>query len=119
MITDIFSFIIRYVILNPMALIGVCCGSYFMLTYGESNFETFITSPEPYGAAYAIALFYALAFRHIYYPESEKVDWWATVKSSVNHFLTLLFAAACGAIIIYGLNYGLGHKLDKYVRHEK
>lgn len=119
MISDLFSFIVRFVILNPMALIGVCCGSYAMLIYGTDGVESLVTSVNIYGYAFIIALLYALLFKHIYYQNSDKIDWWATIKSSIEHMLTLLFAAACGMIIIYAINFGIGNKLDKYVRHEK
>ncbi len=119
MISGFIRFIFRNIILDPMAFIGFGGGLFVMLTYPTENVHQLVASPYLYGAVFAVALLYALLFKHVYHPNSTKVNWVATIQGSFNHFLRVLFAAACAGIIVYAFNYGFGHKLDNYARHIK
>ena len=90
-----------------------------MLTYGMVGINIVISSPYTYIAAFTIALLYALIFQHIYYPNSQKIDWWSTIKSSVNHLFVLLIAVACGMALVYIINSDFDNKIDKYIRRKK
>ena len=119
MLSMIFSFIIRYIILNPMALAGIVVGWYVMYRFGFENIEIVYTNPYTYGIVLGIGLLYALIFQHVYKPDSESIDWWATIKSSLKHTFNLLLAAILTATIIYCLHYGFGQHLDRYLRYQK
>lgn len=109
---------VRVVILNPMAMAGVGAGLYIMFNYGAQNLMFLAKSPYVYGAIWLFSLLYALLFKHVYYVDSNKINWWATIKSSFSHMFTILFATACTCMIVFAANYGFGEKLDKYLRHE-
>lgn len=119
MFSSIFSFIVRYIILNPMALVGMCGGIYAMLTYDIAGLIAVVSSPYTYLTAFAIALLYALIFQHVYYPNSQKIDWWSTITSSIHHMTVLLVAAACGIALVYIINSDFDTKIDKYIRRKK
>lgn len=118
MISSFFSFIFRTIILEPMALLGVIlgvCGWYYL---GPDSLLLYAKNPTIYGVLFAIALLYALLFKHVYYPNTKNINWWETFKSSFNHFLTIILAIVFTAAIFFALNYGFGEKLDKYLRHQ-
>ncbi|MBP5352725.1 MAG: hypothetical protein J6Y91_03045 [Alphaproteobacteria bacterium] len=118
MFSSIFSFILRNIILEPMALLGVIIAAAGWYMVGPEALLQYTQVPATYLVLYAISLLYAVTFKHVYYINSKKINWWETVKSSFSHLLTILFAAACVYAIIYAFNYGLGEKLDSYLRHE-
>lgn len=119
MITSFIRFIFRNLILEPMAFIGFGGGLFIMLTYPTQNIHQLAESPYLYGAIFAIALLYALLFKHIYHINSNQVNWVATIQSSFKHFLTIIFAAVCAGIIVYAINYGFVDKVDLYARNIK
>lgn len=114
---------IRLVLLNPMALLGVVGGAYGLYQYRFEGLLLLCKSPYLYGAIFLISLVYALLFRHVYHSNSKKVDWWRTIKSSVNHMLTIIIAAALTCVIIISADYALGGRfttdLDQYLRNQK
>lgn len=118
MISIFFGFIIRVVILEPMSLLGAIigvCGWYF---YGLEIMFLYAKTPITYGVLYGIALFYTLAFKHVYRINSKKIDWWSTFTGSFAQFFTLVFATVCTTAIIYAITYNSGEKLDNYLRHK-
>ena len=119
MISGFIRFIFRTLILDPMTFIGFFGGIYIMLTYPTENIHQLAVSPYLYASVFAVALLYALFFKHVYHPNSTKINWLATIQSSFKHFLTILLAAVFAGIIVYAINYGFGHKLDNYVRNIK
>lgn len=119
MISSIFSFIIRTIILEPMVLIGIAIAVTGWYGYDPSLFILYAKRPITYGALFAIALLYSLIFRHVYFPNSKRVDWWATINSSVWNFLTIIVATVLTIAIIFAINYSFGENLDKYLRNQK
>lgn len=118
MITDIFKFIFRTIILNPMAIIGIVLGYFVMQYYGVSNIPTLLKMPIVYGGLFAVALLYALLFKHVYKEDSVKVDWLATIFSSFGHMFNIILAVIFTCAIIFSINYGFPEKLDSYLRYE-
>lgn len=114
---------IRIVLLNPMTLLGVVGGAYGLYHYRIEGLLYFCKSPYLYGALFLIALVYALLFKHVYHTNSKRIDWWQTIKSSVNHMLTMIIAAVLTCVIILSADYAFGGEfttsLDQYLRHQK
>ena len=119
MISSIFSFIVRTIILEPMALIGIAIAIVGWYGYDPSLFILYAQRPITYGIIFAIALLYALMFKHVYQPNSKKINWWATIKSSISHFMTIIIATVLTIAVISAINYSLGENLDKYLRNQK
>ena len=119
MISAFFSFITRAIILNPMAIIGIVIGAYCMHTYTLEALKILALSPYIWGGLFAIALLYACLFQHVYYLNSKQIDWWATIKSSFTHLITIVIAIVLTCIIIFAYNYAFADKLDAYLRYKK
>ncbi len=124
MISDFIKFILRVVILNPMALIGVALGFYIMHDKGIDYLHQIVDDPKTYavqaiGVLWGIAALYALLFKHVYHIDGKKINWWGTLTSSIWHLLTILLAAALTCVIYWSVSYDWGDKLDRYARNQK
>lgn len=116
-----FSYVkmILLIILNPMVLAGLIISYYFLSRYGLENYRQILGNPNIYGVLWLIALAYALFFKHIYKLDSDKVDWWATIKSSFGHFLIMFVTIIIACSIYYVSNDNWSDKLDRYARNQK
>lgn len=119
MIKDLIKLIFATIIFNPMALLGIAGGVYLMRYYGVDNMLEAINNRYLIGIPVAAAFLYAILFKHIYKVDTTKINWIATIMSTVNHLLAIVFAAACTCVIIYSIEYGFGDKLDDYLRYHK
>ena len=112
--------IIRVLLRNPTIFAGMAIAAYYMLNFNFAVvvliFKTFV----PYAIMYAIAFFYAMLFKHIYKPNSEKqVDWIATFMSTFTHFVIILIATFLSIAVIFAWNFAFTDKLDSYLRYQK
>ncbi len=107
------------ILLNPIVLIGLGISGYIIFYYGLQNYRQLASIPYVYVALWGICLIYALVLKHEYIPNSNKVDWWATFKSSFGHLIVLMLTivVACGAYYVSQDNWG--EKLDRYARNQK
>lgn len=123
MLYNLFAFLVKGILFNPMALLGVISGTYGLYHYRIEGLLYLYKSPYLYGAIFLISLAYALLFRHVYHPNSKNVDWWKTIKSSVNHMLTLIIAAILTCVVIILADYIFWGRfitdLDQYMRYRK
>lgn len=117
MIYGLIRFIFKGIIFNPMALLGIACGYFIMKYYGIDNIDILLTMPAVYGALIGIAFLYALAFRHVYKPDSAEIDWVGTALGSFKCLFDIILAAAVTCGVIYAMNYGVYDKVDSYLRH--
>ena len=119
MFSSIFSFIVRTIILEPMALIGIAVAIVGWYYFDPSLFILYAQRPVSYAVLFGIAFLYAILFKHVYYPNSRKINWLATIQGSIGHFITIIIATVLTIAIIYAINYSFGENLDKYLRHQK
>ena len=73
----------------------------------------------PYAVMAGVALGYALIFKHVYYPNSKRINWWATIKSSIGHLFVIIVAAALTFVVLYAWDYAFTRELDNYLRYKK
>lgn len=116
MISGLINLIVRTIILNPLVIAGIIAGWYIMTTYNVQVALDYAKNPYVYGVALAIGFVYAILFKHVYYDTAKKINWWATVKSSFGHMLTLLLACAFTCAIIYSYDYISYETVDNYLR---
>ena len=119
MISSIFSLIVRTIILNPMALLGIFVAVFGWYHESPAVLIAYAKRPITYAVLFAIALLHSLLFGHVYYVNSKKINWLATIQSSIGQFMTIIVATALTVAIIYAVNYSLGENLDNYLRYKK
>ena len=107
------------IILHPLVLIGLALAGYFLINYGLSSYGQFINNPFYYLCIWGIAVVYAFIFRHVYYPESTKVNWWKTFTSTFAHTLVIMLTIVVSCIIYYFADNNWGERIDRYARNQK
>ncbi len=115
------ALIIRLIVMNPTVIAGVLLGCYYTLYlhYNQTIMLLIAQTPVPYLIALGLAFLYALLVKHVYHPNTQQVNWWATLKSVIGHFFTIIFAAACTVIIILSCDLSNAQSLDDYLRYKK
>lgn len=111
--------LILSILLNPIVLIGLGISWYIVFYYGLANYRQLIAIPYLYVALWGICLMYALILKHEYVPNSSKVDWWATFKSSFGHLIVMLVTIVIACLAFYVSQDNWGEKLDRYARNQK
>lgn len=116
-----FSYIkmILLVLFNPMVMTGLIISYYFLSHYGLGNYRQILGNPNIYGILWLISLLYALFFKHVYKPNSDEVDWWATFKSSFGHLALMFMTIIIACSIYYVADDNWGSKIDRYARNQK
>ena len=107
------------ILLNPVVLLGLGISWYFIFHYGLENCRQLLSLPYIYGILWAICLVYALAFKRVFVPNSNTVDWWGTFKSSFAHLVVLLVTIAVACCIYFVTQDDWSTKLDRYARNQK
>ncbi len=117
---NLIAFLIRTVVLNPTVIFGIIIAGYYKFTYPPQVVELIFTKAWiPYAIMGGVALGYALIFKHVYYPNSKRVNWWATIKSSIGHFFVIAVAMALTFVVLYAWDYAFTRELDNYLRYKK
>ena len=75
--------------------------------------------PQALGALWGIAVLYALLFKHVYRPEDNKINWWASFTSSFEHLLIILFAAAATCAVLWAFDGQWSARFDRYAQNIK
>ncbi len=107
------------ILLNPIVLIGLGISWYVIFHYGLENYRQLLALPQVYVALWGICLVYALTLKHVYIPNSNKIDWWGTFKSSFGHLLVMLVTIVVACAVFYVSQDNWGEKLDRYARNQK
>lgn len=114
------SLIVRTIVLNPMIVAGIALACYYKFTYSWQVIKLIFTAAwVPYAIMVGIALAYTLLFKHVYYPNSKRINWWATTKSSVFHFLTIALVVGLTLLILHIWDSSSAQNLDDYLRYKK
>ena len=111
--------LILSILLNPIVLIGLGISWYIIFYYGLDNYRQLMSVPYIYVALWGICLLYALLLKHVYVPNSSKIDWWATFKSSFGHLIVMLVTIVIACASYYLLQDDWATKLDRYARNQK
>ena len=118
--TNLIAFIIRTIIMNPTVILGVVFAAYYKFSYPPHIVRLIFTSAwVPYAVLGGLALLYTILFKHVYYPNTKRVNWFATLKSSVGHLFVMAVSAACAFAIFYAWDYAFARELDDYLRYKK
>jgi hypothetical protein len=107
------------ILLNPVVLAGIGVSWYVIFHYGLENYRQLLSIPYIYGLLWLACLLYALLFKHVYVPNSSKIDWWGTFKSSFGHLIVLLITVVVACSIYYVAQDNWSEKLDRYARNQK
>ena len=107
------------ILLNPIVLIGLGISWYIIFNYGLENYRQLLALPQVYVGLWGICLVYALVLKHEYVPNSNKVDWWATFKSSFGHLIVMLVTIVIACLAYFVLQDDWATKLDRYARNQK
>jgi hypothetical protein len=117
---SIIAFFIRTIILNPTVILGIVIAGYYKFNYQPEVVKLIFTSAWiPYAIMVGAALLYALFFKHIYYPNSKRINWWATIKSSIGHLFVIALSTALTFVVLYAWDYAFTRELDNYLRYKK
>ncbi|MBQ7632516.1 MAG: hypothetical protein IJS88_00175 [Alphaproteobacteria bacterium] len=111
--------LILSIIINPVVLAGIGVSWYIIFHYGLDNYRQLLSVPYIYVFLWGFCLIYALVLKHVYVPNSNKVDWWATFKSSFGHLLVMLLTIVVACSVYYVSQDNWGEKLDRYARNQK
>lgn len=119
MFSTLFAFLFIDILLNPMMLAGLLIGIYMALTHDAATLVLFGKNPCTYAIFFAIALFHACVFAHVYHHNSTRINWVATFFSAFKHFAVLLLGITCATSLFYIFNSDFNHKLDDYLRYRR
>ena len=53
------------------------------------------------------------------YPNSKRVNWGATITSSIGHMVVIALATVLTFVILYAWDYAFARELDDYLRYKK
>mgnify|MGYP002524257394 CR=1 FL=1 len=107
------------ILLNPIVLLGLGASWYVIFHYGLENYRQLLSIPYIYALLWGVCLVYALLFKHVYVPNSNKIDWWGTVKSSFGHLIVMLATIVVACSVYYVAKDNWSEKLDRYARNQK
>ena len=114
------SFFVRTVVMNPTVIFGILFAAYYKFTYSPQVVKLIFTSAWiPYAIIAGIGLAYALLFKHVYYPNSKRINWWATITSSIGHMVVIALATVLTFVVLYAWDYAFARELDNYLRYKK
>ena len=117
---NIIAWFIGLIINNPMIVIGFGLAAYYKFTYPPQIVQLIFTHAwVPYAIIISLGLAYALIFKHIYFLNSKKINWTATILSSFVHMFTMALAMAIAFGILYAWDYAFVDQLDDYLRYKK
>lgn len=117
MITDFIKFIFFTLILNPMILVGIAVGTYIMRHYNFNNIQFVIYNKKLILFILTSAFLYALLFTHVYYINSTRINWRATLGKIFPHIFTALISAFITCFAIFVISHSTNGKLDAYLRN--
>ncbi len=114
------AWFIRLFINNPLIIAGIALASYYKFTYPLPIIKLIFTHAWiPYAIIAGIGLGYAVLIKHIYYPNTKRINWGATLLRTFSHIFTIAIAAALTFGVLCAWDYiGVG-KLDDYLRYKK
>lgn len=117
---SIIAWIIRLFFTNPIIIAGIAFAAYYKFTYAPQIIKyVFTNSWVPYAFIAALGFLYAVLVKHVYYPNSKKVDWKATILSSFTYMFTIILAIVFTFAVLYAWDYAFTEKLDNYLRYKK
>lgn len=119
MITKFLKFILFSLLINPMIIVGIVVGIYVMHYYNFDNLHYILVNKKLILFVFCSALLYAVTFSHVYYPNSSRINWTATLGKVIPHLFTVVIAALFTCSLIYIANGISGGKLDSYLRYRR
>lgn len=115
----LFLFITKFIILNPITLLGIGIAGYLTYSYNAQGIQNICSNPVYYGYLYGFSLVYVCLFRHRYKYGTNKVDWWATAKGSVWAFINIIAVAAITFLCIHIYNTFSWNAINNYLLNNK
>lgn len=114
------AWFIRLFVNNPLIIAGIAFASYYKFTYPPHIVKLIFTHAWiPYAIVVGIGFGYAVLIKHIYYPNTKKINWSATLLHTFSHIFTIAIAAALTFGILYAWDYMGAKELDDYLRYKK
>lgn len=119
MITDLIKYILFSLLINPMIVVGIVVGAYVMHYYNFDNLHYILVNQKLIMFILCSAVLYAVAFTHVYYTNSVRINWKATLSKIFSHLFTIAVAALFTCSLIYIINGISGGKMDSYLRYKR
>ena len=124
MIIDTIKILLRIILFNPMTILGVCIGIYVMRYMGFGYVQQILHNPQALAPQvlpplWGIALAYAILFKHVYKPDSNKVNWIQTFLSSFWHLFVIVFIAGVTCAAYWYFDVDWASRFDRYAESIK
>ncbi|MBQ8481071.1 MAG: hypothetical protein IJ532_00880 [Alphaproteobacteria bacterium] len=119
MITNLIKYIFFTLLLNPMILVGIAVGAYIMRHYNFNNIQLIIYNKNLIFLVLSSAFLYAVLFTHVYYINSTRINWQATLGKIFSHIITVFISAVITCTIIFIVSHATNGKIDSYLRNRR
>lgn len=119
MIINLIKYVLFSLLINPMILVGIVVGTYVMHYYNFDNLHYILVNQKLILFVFCSAVLYAVTFTHVYYTNSVRINWKATLCTIFSHLFTIFITTLFTCSFIYMMNNISGGKLDSYLRYKR
>lgn len=106
MIKGLIALITSGILLNPMVILGIICGTYIMSTFSESAVLELFKNAYFYEGMFAVAFLFAFFFEKEYTAGGKKINWKAIAGIAFGRFITLLITVFIVCLCIFSITFG-------------
>lgn len=106
MIRGLVALLTSGILLNPMVIAGIICGTYIMNTLSESDVIGLFKNTDFYLGMFVVAFLFALIFERVYHSGGKRINWKVTLGIAFGRFVTLCITSIFTCLFIFSFTFG-------------